>query len=60
MEGFAKDQIDPRAAFELGIVAGRMSANEDAPNYAGFFMYMGTREDGKLLFKHRHTRQYLD
>ena len=59
MPGYAETKIDPRDAFDLAIAARRLSADETAPNYAGHYMYMGTRDDGKLLFKHRDTRQYL-
>lgn len=50
---------DPKEAFENAIKAGRLSEDEDAPNYAGWYMYMGT-QDGKDLFKHKQFRSYID
>lgn len=50
---------DPEAAFQDAIKAGRLSGNENAANYAGHYMYMGTDEGGVDLFKHIMTRRYL-
>lgn len=48
-------------AFGKAIEEGRVSDDEDAPNYAGNYMFMGYQDmTGKALFKHIHTRQYLD
>lgn len=49
---------DPDTAFQIAIRTGRLSDRPDAPNYAGRFMYMGTR-NGIDLFKHIDTRTYL-
>jgi len=49
---------DPQTAFEDAIVQGRLNPHKGAPNYAGDYMYMGTRED-RDLFKHIDTREYL-
>ena len=46
-------------AFNDAIAAGRLSADESAPNYAGHYMYMGTDAEGIDLFKHINTRRYL-
>lgn len=53
------EQRDPQAAFDGAIKAGRLSEDENADNYAGLYMYMGT-QDGKDLFKHRQFRSYID
>ena len=45
-------------AFSDAIKAGRLSADENSPIYAGNFMYMGTR-NGRDLFKDSLTREYL-
>ena len=48
-------------AFAKAIAEGRLSDNENAPNYAGNYMFMGYQGvTGKALFKHIDTRQYLD
>jgi hypothetical protein len=49
---------DPQAVFEEAIRGGRLSANARDAHYAGRYMYMGT-QNGRDLFKHRDTRQYL-
>lgn len=46
-------------AFDDAIEAGRLSADEDAPNYAGNYMFMGVGRHGKDLFKHIMSREYL-
>ena len=48
-----------KEAFDQAIYEGRLSANADAINFAGKYMYMCTRKDGKDMFKHYDTRQYL-
>lgn len=51
---------NPQEAFELAISEGRLSADENAPNYAGHYMYMGPNAGGTMdAFKHRMTREYL-
>lgn len=51
---------DPQTAFEDAIAAGRLSRDPKADNYAGRYMYMGPRADGRGdAFKHSLTRQYL-
>lgn len=50
---------DPKDAFDTAIEDGRLSVDPEADTYAGLFMYMGTI-DGKDLFKHIMTRQYID
>lgn len=49
----------PAVAFEEAIAEKRLSHNETAPNFAGNYMYAGTKE-GKDLFKNVDTRKYLD
>ena len=49
---------EPDMAFDLALSRGRLSTNEDAPNYAGNYMYMGTEEDGWDLFKNINSRAY--
>jgi hypothetical protein len=52
---------DAGQAFAKAIDEGRLSDDEDAPNYAGNYMFMGYQGvTGKALFKHIDTRQYLD
>jgi len=51
---------DPQLAFRDAIASGRLSSNPAAENYAGRYMYMGTRCNGKGdAFKHSLTREYL-
>jgi hypothetical protein len=48
-------------AFGHAIETGRLSDDEDAPNFAGHYMFMGYEgRTGKALFKHIDTREYLD
>jgi hypothetical protein len=49
---------EPAQAFSEAIAAGRLSADRNAPNYAGQYMYMGTW-GGRDAFKHIDTREYL-
>jgi hypothetical protein len=52
---------DARQAFDNAIDEGRLSDHEDAPNYAGNYMFMGYQGGtGKALFKHIGSREYLD
>lgn len=44
-------------AFDFAIDSGRLSSNPSDSNYAGKFMYMGTK-DGVDLFKNIETREY--
>ena len=45
-------------AFEEAIQQARLSENEAAGNYAGNYMYMGTDNSGRDLFKNIETRRY--
>jgi hypothetical protein len=47
------------AAFAHAIAIGLMSDNQNAPDYAGNFMFMGLDSRGRFLFKHIMTRAYL-
>ena len=49
---------DAQEAFESAIAAGTLSAAQDAANYAGLYMYMGTW-NGVDQFKNVDTRRYL-
>jgi hypothetical protein len=49
---------EAEAAFYRAIRSGRLSGIPTAENYAGLFMYMG-QHDGRAMFKHIDTRQYL-
>ena len=49
---------DAQIAFAEAIGAGRLSADRNAPNYAGKYMYMGTWA-GRDAFKHCDTREYI-
>jgi len=44
-------------AFERAIKEGRLSDNQKADNYAGFYMFMGSK-DGRDMFKNTRTRLY--
>jgi len=56
-------------AFQGAIDDGYLSTDEQAANFAGHYMYMGTETDAcprdsmgltdRDLFKHRDTRKYL-
>lgn len=51
---------DSDVAFNEAIQSGRLSADKNASNYAGDYMYMGPSVDGKYdSFKHVTTRQAL-
>jgi ABC-type dipeptide/oligopeptide/nickel transport system permease subunit len=45
-------------AFEHAIQVGRLSADKAQAKYAGNYMYMGTDESGRDLFKNIDTRRY--
>ena len=49
---------DPEVVFDAAITAGRLSAQPEATNYAGDYMYMGTWQ-GVDAFKNITTRAYL-
>ena len=49
---------EPAQAFSQAIGQGRLSADRNAPNFAGKYMYMGTWA-GRDAFKHCDTREYL-
>lgn len=51
-------QSEPVLAFDKAIKAGVLSKDNDADNFAGKYMYMGTSQEGPT-FKHRMTKQYL-
>ena len=51
---------NPKDAFDQAIQEGRLSADPQAPNFAGHYMYMGPTIDGQHdAFKHIDTRMYL-
>ena len=50
---------EAHAAYDRALASGRLSHDEDADNYVGDFMFMGPRADGRDVFKHSFTRQYL-
>jgi hypothetical protein len=50
---------DSQAAFNKAIQTGRLSGHPSAANYVGNYMYMGTNEADKDLFKHIDTREYI-
>jgi hypothetical protein len=52
------DFQNPDESFDKAIEEGRLSADRDAANYAGNYMYMGHVE-GVAQFKHIDTRIYL-
>ena len=49
---------DSNQAIEQAISEGRLSADKAQANYAGSYMYMGTDDSGKDLFKNIETRSY--
>ena len=49
---------DPNDAFARAIDEGRLSGNRLHLNYAGRYMYMGTDDSGRDLFKSIETRAY--
>jgi hypothetical protein len=52
---------DSGQAFGKAIEQGRLSDDENAPHYAGHYMFMGYQGGtGKALFKHIDTRMYID
>ena len=50
---------EPQQAFEAAIQLGTLSAEQDSPNFAGQFMYMGTDAERGHAFKHVDSRQYV-
>ena len=48
-----------KQAFQKAIEAGRLSADENADNYAGLYMYMGKNSSGLDAFKNTITRDYI-
>ncbi len=44
--------------FDHAIKVGRLSDDSKAGNYAGLYMYMGTDDSGRDLFKNIETRSY--
>ena len=51
---------NPQFAFEKAIKEHRLSVNPHSKKYAGNYMYMGTDEQGKDLFKNSLYRNYID
>lgn len=49
---------DARDAFEDAIQNDVLSDDREYPNYAGYYMYMGTSEKGDK-FKHKGDRTYV-
>lgn len=45
--------------FEEALASGRLSHDPKAINYVGYYMFMGLNKEGKVLFKHCDTREYL-
>jgi hypothetical protein len=54
----ADHAAEAEAAFEKAIETGRLSVDYAASNYAGRYMYMGTGDGGRALFKNSVTRRY--
>lgn len=54
-EGY--EHKDAQKCFEQAIREGRLSADPEAVNFAGKYMYMGTYH-GKDTFKHYDSRKY--
>ena len=50
---------DAEAVFRTAILAGVLSAERSARNWAGHYLYMFHDEDGAAWFKHRDTRAYV-
>ena len=49
---------DTMHVFEQAISEGRLSNNPTAANYWDLYMYMGTDDSGRDLFKNIETRSY--
>jgi ABC-type dipeptide/oligopeptide/nickel transport system permease subunit len=49
---------DSKEAFAQAIRDGRLSVYYESTNYAGAYMYMGTDDSGRDLFKNIETRCY--
>ena len=45
-------------AFDEAIQQGRLSVDPNGPSFAGNYMYMGTEDSGRDLFKNINTRRY--
>ena len=50
---------DAEEVFRAAILAGVLSAERSARNWAGHYLYMFHDEDGTAWFKHRDTRAYV-
>ena len=56
---------NPQAACKSAIATGRLSDDPRAANYAGAYMYMGTKiwpdssQPDRDLFKHKSKREYI-
>jgi|ETNmetMinimDraft_11_1059920.scaffolds.fasta_scaffold200254_1 hypothetical protein len=57
-ESMPQQFYNPDDAFDQAIDTGRLSADPDADNYAGNYMYMGRGPHGDR-FKNITTREYL-
>ena len=55
----ANEARESEAAFYRAIRSGRLSGVPTDENYAGNYMYMGTAMNGRTMFKHIETRQYI-
>jgi hypothetical protein len=49
---------ESEVAFYRALRSGRLSGIPTAENYVGNYMFMG-HQDGRALFKHIETRQYI-
>jgi hypothetical protein len=61
MTANGQDQMqygNPQEAFERALASGRLSRDDRAENHVVRYMYMG-EQDGRDLFKHIDTREYL-
>lgn len=50
---------DAETVFRAAILAGVLSGEPDARNWAGHYLYMFHDEDGTAWFKHRDTRAHV-
>ena len=55
----AEDQRRTDWAFDFGIERGVLSADENAANYAGGYMFMGVEAGGRVMFKNINNRTYI-
>lgn len=50
---------ESQKAFNRAIAVGRLSLDQEEDNFVSNYMYMGT-QDGKAMFKHVETREYIE